>query len=126
MTLSFTSFSIKDILTGRDVHGPVGEMSTGGYNAPQPTAGNFGAEIKTRNWPLGNFQQGKLSDNLSGSCEDITKLSNIKGDQQIRHVYSFSHFYYYCYYYYMIIISIHFTIIKTVHDYITTQFTLIV
>lgn len=83
MTLSFTSFSIKDILTGGGVDGAAGEMSTGGHSAPQPTAGTLGADIKTRNLSLGNFQLGRLSDHLSGSSEDATKPPNIKGDHQI-------------------------------------------
>ncbi|XP_003964169.1 NK3 homeobox 3 [Takifugu rubripes] len=78
MTLSFTSFSIKDILTGRDVDGAAGGMSTGGHSAPQPTAGTLCADIKTRNLSLGNFQLGRLSDHLSGSSEDTTKPPNIK------------------------------------------------
>lgn len=86
MTLSFTSFSIKDILTGRDVRGPAGGMSTGGHRASQPAAGNLCADIKTRNFSLGDFQQERSSDILSGSSEDTTKLSNVKGEQQIRRV----------------------------------------
>lgn len=78
MTLSFTSFSIKDILTGRDVDGAAGEMSTGGPSGPQPTAGTLCGDIKS----LGTFQLGRLSDHLTGS-EDSTKTPNIKGDQQI-------------------------------------------
>lgn len=35
MTLNFTSFSIKDILTGRDVPGLAGEVSPGQHCAPQ-------------------------------------------------------------------------------------------
>ena len=86
MTLSFTSFLIKDILPGRDVCGPAGEMSTGGHCASQPAAGNLGADIKTRNFALGNFAHERPSDNLSGSSEDTTKPSNTKGEQQIRRV----------------------------------------
>lgn len=88
MTLSFTSFSIEDILAGRDiVRGPAGGMSTGGQSAPQPAAGDLCADIKTRNLSLGDLEQGRFSDNLSGS-EDTTKLPNTKGEQQTRHVYN--------------------------------------
>lgn len=83
MTLSFTSFSIKDILTRRDVDGAAGEMSTGGHSAPQPTAGTLCADMKTRNLSLGAFQLGRLSEHLSSSSEDATKTPNIKGDRQI-------------------------------------------
>lgn len=88
MTLSFTSFSIEDILTGRDiVRGPAGGMSTGGQSAPQPAAGNLCADIKTRNLSLGGVEQGRCSDNLCGN-EDTTKFTNTKGEQQTRHVYN--------------------------------------
>lgn len=86
MTPSFTSFSIKDILAGRDIRGPVGEMSTGGHSASQPAAGNLCADIKTRNYSLGDFQH-ERRDILRGSSEDTTKLSNTKGEQQILRVY---------------------------------------
>lgn len=84
MTLSFTSFSIKDILTGRDVRGPAGEMSAGGHRASQPAAGKLCAGIKTRNFSLVDFQQEIPSDILSVSSEDATKVSNAKGMQQLR------------------------------------------
>lgn len=86
MTPSFTSFSIKDILAGRDIRGPVGEMSTGGHSASQPAAGNLCADIKTRNYSLGDFQH-ERPDILRGSSEDRTKLSNTKGEQQMLRVY---------------------------------------
>lgn len=85
MTLSFTSFSIKDILTGRDVRGPAGEMSAGGHRA-QSAAGKLCAGIKTRNFSLVDFQQEIPSDILSVSSEDATKVSNAKGMQQLRRV----------------------------------------
>lgn len=86
MTLSFTSFSIKDILTGRDVRGPAGEMSAGGHRASQSAAGKLCAGIKTRNFSLIDFQQEIPSDILSVSSEDATKVSNAKGMQLLRRV----------------------------------------
>lgn len=87
MTLSFTSFSIKDILAGRDVRGPAGEISTGGRRPSQPAAGNLCADIQTSNFSLGDLQQ-ERADILSGNSEDTTKLSDAKGEQQIRHIYT--------------------------------------
>lgn len=84
MTQSFTSFSIEDILSGRDVRGRGGEMSTRGHRASRPAAGNLCADIKTRNFSFGVFQQERPSDILSGSSEEATTISNAKGERQIR------------------------------------------
>lgn len=77
MTRSFTSFSIKDILTGRDVRGPAGDMSTGGHGPSQPAARKLCADMRK----LGDFQEEISAGVLGGSSQDTNTLSD-KGEQQ--------------------------------------------
>lgn len=83
MTLNFTSFSIKDILTGRHVRGPAGDMSTGGHGPSKSSAGKLSAGVVKCNLSLGDFQQDIPFDILSGCSEDANTLSNAKGEQQM-------------------------------------------
>lgn len=83
MTLNFTSFSIKDILTGRHVRAPAGDMSTGGHGSSKAAAGRLSAGEKKCNLSLGDFQQDIPSDIINGCSEDTNTLSNAKGEQQM-------------------------------------------
>lgn len=81
MTLNFTSFSIKDILTGRHVRGP--DMSTGEHGSSKSAAGKLSAGVKKCNLSLRDFQQDIPSGILSGCSDDTNTLSNAKGEQQM-------------------------------------------
>lgn len=83
MTLNFTSFSIKDILSGRHVRGPAGDMSTGGRGPSKSAAGKLSAGVKKCNLSLGDFQQDIPSDVLSGCSEDTNTPLNAEGEQQM-------------------------------------------